>query len=173
MGIDATNNNDATLDIQERVDRLANDLLARGTRPTLQLLSLQLDTSGHVLRTALEHWVQRLGAQKSGSLELALTQNAVQLVSGFPCEQRRDAMTNAAVAAGLEAANRKEEIKRIERHLELKAEIERARIALTRMEGRRSGSNPPTHLVNAIEKARARLVRMEAALDELPRQDLV
>jgi len=173
VGIDATNHNDATLDIQQQVDRLADDLLARGTRPTLQLLSLQLDASGHVLRTALEHWVQRVGAQKSGARELALTQNAVQLVPGFPFQQRRDAMTNAAVAAGLEAANRKEEIKRIERHLELKAEIERARIALTKMEARRSGTNTPAHLVKAIEKARARLVRMEAALDEMPRQALV
>jgi len=149
---------ESTEDLQRQVDRLAEEFLARGVRPTLQLLSVQLKSPSSFVKAALENWALGLKKEKSGISESPVTQKAVRFVG----------LTSATVAAGLEAANRREEIQRIEWRLELAAEIERARIALEKMENRRLKGDPPTHLVDAINKARARLTRMQAALEEGP-----
>lgn len=168
VNTESTSQGESTGDLQRQVDRLAGELLARGVRPTPHLLSLQLKTPSSAVKVALENWALGLSKGKSGISESPVTQTAERCVDDLQHGKGLDSLTSATVAAGLEAANRRGEILRIERRLELAAEIERARIALEKMESRRLKGDPPAHLVEAINKARARLMRMQAALEEWP-----
>lgn len=166
MVTESPGQDDSPDDLQRQVDRLAGDFLARGVHPTLQLLSMQLDTPRLLVKEALQNWALGLTKDKSGISESPLTHGTLGSVANLQHGKAFNTLTSASVAAGLEAANRREEIQRIERRLELAAEIERARIALEKMENRRLQGDPRAHLVEAINKARARLMTMQAALEE-------
>jgi hypothetical protein len=158
-------NDSLALTFQRQVDRAADEILARGKRPTPHLLETRLGGGQHELKAALENWVRRFRQTdvRATAVVPPVTPDSISRRVG---ERRADVITRAVLAAGLAAAKRREQEQRAVRREDLTAEIARAQVRLVRLEERQGAQDPAMHLGNEIEKSRTRLLHMRAALAE-------
>jgi len=153
----------ALVQLQREVDHAANGLLAKGLRPSVRLIQAQVRGPRHRLIASLEDWAQRLGSSSEKSDSKSFTSPMDALVK-MPRDRQVDVIAKAAAIAGHEAAKLKEHERRASDRQELQAEIERARISLTRLEERLAVGDAAPTLSRNVEKTRHRLAQMEAAL---------
>src|SRR6185295_477783 len=113
--------------LQQQVDELADDLLARGIPPTPRLLERKLTVPRRRLVDALERWARRLGDDQAAMDSRKTAGVATRPVSRLAPATRLERLAMAALMASRVAASLRENKQRLTRRAELLTEIERGR----------------------------------------------
>lgn len=157
------NEGSAPDDLKQAVDRVADDLLARGIRPTLAQVEAEVAGPRGRIIWLLEDWALRVATHGQQSLD-DKSQPSREAFNTAARHQHVKNMAVDSIAAGQAAAREREAARRTSDRAELISEIDRARERLSKLEASKSTDAGTEARAASILKLRQRLQALEARL---------